>query len=149
MNHYYPDDDSYQTIVRQYEGQGNSSNKFECAGNVLISSETINEVTSIARTGYINHLGDVDHYIFDVSETGTYTIRILTDTEYNIKLKYADVTNLTVGGSPNYSTTYMTSSNCQTSFNVSMTAGRRYCLRIFSETDILYDANRYYVLVIT
>lgn len=146
--HYFHEDDSTQTLVRMYEGQGQSPNLFECAGNVLISSETMKDVTTIQRTGFINHYGDVDHFVFDVETTKSYSFSIYTDTSYNIKARFLDVTNVLADSNVNSGTSYSTGSNGQVTFSKHLTAGRRYCLIIFSSNQTHHESDRSYVISI-
>lgn len=149
MSHYcdiYNFPETYQTPVRQYEGNGSSPNKFECAGGELISSEPIRE---LSRTGYINHMYDVDYFIFDVAETRDYIVRLYTSTVYRMNMCYADVTNVSQNSLPNFTAIYQTLNSGQISFSVHLTAGRRYCLKIYSTNQTVYEADRYYVINIT
>lgn len=147
--HYYHASDSTQTLVRLYEGHGNSPNLYECAGNAFVSSETIQGVTSILKTGYINHLYDTDYFVFDVAETGYYPISIFTDTDFDIRMNFADVTNTSVNSAVSFGTTYLTSNTGQTSFGVQLTAGRRYCLKIYSTNQTKHEKDRSYVISIS
>lgn len=146
--HYYQEDDSTQTLVRMYEGHGQSPNLFECAGNVLISSETLKDVTSILRTGFINHYGDVDHFVFDVETSGVYSFTIYADTAYNIRTRFVDVTNVSVDTNVNTGSYYSTGSSGQVTFSKQLTANRRYCLIISSSNQTHHESDRSYVISI-
>ena len=64
------------------------------AGGIVKTAKAFSGISNLSNTGYIDHKGDVDNYIFDVEESDTYSIEILTDTDYQIYFQFAEVTNV-------------------------------------------------------
>ena len=66
----------------------------EDAGGILKCAKALPSVSYLSKTGYINHRGDVDYFIFDVTSLGSHRIEILTSTEYIIYLQFTEVSNI-------------------------------------------------------